>query len=155
MRDGRLDTDGWKHPQNIIVQEKEDSGGRSQVIELGYVSPPSADPLSPLPHLYAAASMTVFPSFYEGFGIPVVEAMACACPVVASNVTSIPEIAGDAAMLVNPNSVEEIAAAMARLDSDPELRRELIARGLRRAGMFTWNNCARQTLAAYRRLNIG
>jgi glycosyltransferase involved in cell wall biosynthesis len=138
-----------------ISEARDELGLAREVIELGYVSPPSADPLSPLPHLYAAARMTVFPSFYEGFGIPVVEAMACACPVVASNVTSIPEIAGDAAMLVDPNSVEEIAAAMARIDGDPELRRELIARGFRRAGMFTWDNCARQTLAAYQRLRVG
>jgi glycosyltransferase involved in cell wall biosynthesis len=128
-------------------------GLRGEVVELGYVAPPSADPQSPLPQLYAAARMTVFPSFYEGFGLPVVEAMACGSPVIASNLTSLPEIAGGAALLVNPHSIDEIAAAMARIDGNPEQRGELIERGLVRARRFTWENCARQTLDAYRRLH--
>jgi glycosyltransferase involved in cell wall biosynthesis len=120
-----------------------------EVIPLGYVA------ASPLSHLYAAARMTVFPSLYEGFGIPVVEAMACGCPVVTSNVTSLPEVTGDAALLVNPESVEEIAEAMVRLDRNDALRAELIDRGLARVRRFTWENCARQTLEAYQRLHAG
>jgi glycosyltransferase involved in cell wall biosynthesis len=119
-------------------------GLQREVVPLGYLEPPS------LPALYASARMTVFPSFYEGFGIPLIEAMACGSPVIASNVTSLPEIAGDAALLIDPNSPDEIAAAMSQIDADPDLRATLIGRGLRRARLFTWDNCARQTLAAYR-----
>jgi glycosyltransferase involved in cell wall biosynthesis len=126
-------------------------GLQSEVVQLGYVAPPSIDAGSPLPFLYSAARMTVIPSFYEGFGIPVVEAMACGCPVIASNVTSLPEVAGDAALLVDPNSTEAIAEAMARLDGDRQLRYQLIERGLARASLFTWENCARQTLDAYQK----
>jgi glycosyltransferase involved in cell wall biosynthesis len=119
----------------------------SHVVELGYVS----DRASLLPRLYAGARMLVFPSLYEGFGIPVAEAMAAGCPVVASNVTSLPEIAGDAALLVDPSSIDAIAEAMARLDRDTALRAGLIERGRLRAARFTWESTARQTLAAYRK----
>ncbi len=129
------------------------TGLRDHVIELGYLAPPSADPASLLPDLYAAARMTVFPSFHEGFGIPAVEAMACGCPLIASNVTSLPEIVGDAALLVDPGSVEEMAASMVRLERDAGWRATLVERGLRRARVFTWENCARRTLAAYRRFH--
>jgi glycosyltransferase involved in cell wall biosynthesis len=122
-------------------------GLQKAVVQLGYVSQ------SLLPYLYGAAEMLVFPSFYEGFGIPLLEAMACGCPVVASNVTSLPEAAGDAALLVDPNSTEQIAAAMAEIDGNPQKRNELIERGLKRAPLFTWENCARETLEAYRRFH--
>jgi glycosyltransferase involved in cell wall biosynthesis len=108
-----------------------------------------------MPHLYAAAEMTVLPSFYEGFGLPVIEAMACGCPVIAANASSLPEIAGGAAVLVDPHSVEEMAAAMAQVDRDREKRTQMIECGLRRASGFTWTNCARQTLAAYEALGRG
>jgi glycosyltransferase involved in cell wall biosynthesis len=121
----------------------------SDVVQLGYVAPPSADARSPLPALYSAARMTVFPSFYEGFGIPVIEAMACGSPTIVSNVTSLPEVAGEAAVIVDPRSVEQMAEAMARLDGDSELRSRLVERGLERARLFTWERCARETLAAY------
>jgi glycosyltransferase involved in cell wall biosynthesis len=130
-------------------------GLAEQVVELGYIAPPSADPDSLLPSLYSAARMTMFVSLYEGFGIPVIEAMACGSPVIASSATSLPEVAGGAALLVNPESVEDIGRAMAWLDRDEDLRARLIQQGISRAGRFTWEQCARQTLEAYRRLHAG
>jgi glycosyltransferase involved in cell wall biosynthesis len=127
-------------------------GLEREVIRLGYVAPPSADPTSPLPCLYRAARMFVFPSLYEGFGIPVIEAMACGTPVITSNVTSLPEVAGDAAEIVDPNSVEEIAAAMVRIERSASVRETLIRKGLERAKEFTWERCAQATLAAYARM---
>jgi glycosyltransferase involved in cell wall biosynthesis len=128
-------------------------GLQNVVMQPGYVAPPAADPASALPYLYSGARMTLFPSFYEGFGIPVVEAMACGSPLIVSNVTSLPEIAGDAALLVDPASIEDMAEAMARIDRSSETRDELIELGVRRARLFTWENCARETLGAYRRLS--
>jgi glycosyltransferase involved in cell wall biosynthesis len=123
-----------------------------KVVQLGYLPPPSLDAGSVLPHLYAAAAMTVLPSFYEGFGLPLVEAMACGSPVIAANASSLPEIAGGAALLVDPHSIGEIAAAMAEVDRNRGKRTQMIESGLRRASQFTWANCARQTLAAYEAL---
>ncbi len=95
--------------------------------------------------LYRAAEVFVLPSFSEGFGMPVLEAMAAGTPVVASNTSSLPEIAGDAALLVDPSSPEAIAAAMRRVLADEALRRQLVARGLQRAAQFTWERTAVQT----------
>jgi glycosyltransferase involved in cell wall biosynthesis len=118
---------------------------QDRVVELGYV--PDAD----LPPLYAGAEMALYPTLFEGFGFPVLEAMACGTPVVTSNVSCLPEIAGNAALLVNPESVEEIAAAMLRLHLDPALRATLRAKGLARAAMFTWQRAAEQMVEVYRR----
>jgi alpha-1,3-rhamnosyl/mannosyltransferase len=137
-----------------IDEAIEAHGLGGEVVRLGYVAPPYADAESALPALYAAARMTVFPSFYEGFGIPLLEAMASGSPVIASNATSLPEIAGDAALLVDPDSIEDMAGAMTQLDRCPETRSRLIERGLCRARLFTWENCARRTLECYRRLEI-
>jgi glycosyltransferase involved in cell wall biosynthesis len=137
-----------------IDEAVERLGIRGQVVQLGYVAPPSLDADSALPHLYAAAEMTVLPSFYEGFGLPLIEAMACGSPVVAANAASLPEIAGGAAVLVNPHRTEEIASAMVELTRDQRKRSRLIEAGLRRAGEFTWANCARQTLAYYESLAL-
>jgi glycosyltransferase involved in cell wall biosynthesis len=105
-----------------------------------------------LAQLYAGATALVFPSLYEGFGLPVVEAMAHRTPVIASNVSSIPEIARDAAVLVDPSDVEAIRDAMERVAKDPELRARLIDRGAEVAREFTWEATARATLAAYEEL---
>ncbi|WP_322822496.1 glycosyltransferase family 1 protein [Chloroflexus sp.] len=100
-----------------------------------------------LPALLAGALAFVFPSLYEGFGMPVVEAMACGTPVITSTSSSLPEIAGDAALLVDPLDTNAIAAAIMRLSDDDDLRATLRRRGLARARLFNWETCARQTLA--------
>jgi glycosyltransferase involved in cell wall biosynthesis len=105
-----------------------------------------------LPALYSAAQCLVFPSLYEGFGLPVLEAMACGTPVVTSNVSSLPEVAGDAALLVDPYAIESIADAVARLLTDSALRQELIRRGTARAAGFTWEAAARQLVSVYAQL---
>ena len=133
----------------------EELGLQREVVQLGYLPPPSDDPESPLPYLYSAARMFVLPSFYEGFGIPILEAMACGCPVITSNATSLPEVAGNAALIVSPHSTEELAEAMVRIDSDAETRTRLIELGIQRARQLTWENCARETLNAYRRFAGG
>ena len=99
--------------------------------------------------LYAAAELVVYPSLYEGFGLPVVEAMACGAPVVTSNVSSLPEVAGDAAVLVDPRDEAAIAAAITELLRDDRARAELRRRGLARARKFSWARCAEQTWTVY------
>jgi glycosyltransferase involved in cell wall biosynthesis len=98
--------------------------------------------------LLAGALALVFPTLYEGFGFPVVEAMHCGTPVVCSNTSSLPELASDAALLVDPQDVDAIAAAMARLSDDDALRETLRARGVAQAQRFTWDEAAAATLAA-------
>ena len=93
--------------------------------------------------LLRQAAALVFPSFYEGFGIPVLEAMASGVPVIASNTAALPETCGNAAILINPNKPGEIAAAMEEV-LDPALRQELIAAGLKRAAQFSWRKCAEE-----------
>ncbi|MCL5027325.1 MAG: glycosyltransferase family 4 protein [Chloroflexi bacterium] len=105
-----------------------------------------------LPALYNGADLFVFPSLYEGFGLPALEAMACGTPVVASNASSLPEVAGDGAILVDPYDVEAIAAGMQRVLGDPALAQELQAKALVRARSFTWERTARETLAVYERV---
>ena len=104
-----------------------------------------------LPFLYSGALIFLFPTLYEGFGLPVLEAMACGAAVITSNVTSLPEIAGDAAFLVDPYDVELISQAILQLLTDSELRTEYVRRGFRRAGEFSWERSARETLAVYRK----
>ncbi len=100
-----------------------------------------------LPALISGAAAFVFPSLYEGFGLPVIEAQSCGVPVMTSNNSSLPEIAGDSALLVDPHDVDAIAAAMKRLIEEPELRAELTRRGFENVKRFSWEKCARETLA--------
>ncbi len=102
--------------------------------------------------LYNAAQVLVHPAFYEGFGLPPLEAMACGTPVVVSNTSSLPEVVGDAALLVDPREVDEITVASWRLLSDQALRQQMIEKGLKRARLFSWRKAASETLDIYRRL---
>jgi glycosyltransferase involved in cell wall biosynthesis len=92
------------------------------------------------------ASVMAFPSFYEGFGLPVIESLAVGTPVVTSSVTSLPEVTGDAAFLVNPYNTDEITLALDELLSSDSLRNQLVAKGLERAKTFTWQKTAEETL---------
>jgi glycosyltransferase involved in cell wall biosynthesis len=108
-------------------------------------SPPAVD----LVALYNAASALVLPSYYEGFGLTVLEAMACGTPTIISDRGSLPEIAGGASLVVDPDNTDELAEALARVIADEPLRRDLIERGFARVKDFSWDRCARETLAVY------
>ena len=105
-----------------------------------------------LPALFGACDAFVFPSLYEGFGLSPLEAMACGAPVVASNTSSLPEILGDAALLVNPREVGEIVAATERVITNRALRDELRGKGIARAAKFSWERAAHETLAVYEKV---
>lgn len=108
--------------------------------------------LADLRRLYSQATVFVFPSIYEGFGMPVLEAMACGAPVITSNTTSLPEVAGDAALLVDPENVEALGGALQRMVDDAALRATLRAKGFERIKGFTWDRSARMTMNLYREL---
>ncbi len=108
-----------------------------------------------LPALYSGAVLFVFPSLYEGFGLPALEAMACGTPVVCSNSSSLPEVVGDAAVTFDPLSVDDMADAIGRVLADADLRVELRERGRAQATHFTWERTAQETLKAYRALSVG
>ena len=121
-------------------------GIEEQVIVTGRISEEEK------PLLYSGATAFVFPSLYEGFGMPVLEAMACGTPVITSNISSLPEVAGDAALLVDPTNVDAIAEAMVRIVNDAGLREELSRKGLQRASRFSWEASALKTLEVYRQV---
>jgi glycosyltransferase involved in cell wall biosynthesis len=97
--------------------------------------------------LYSGAQALVFPSLFEGFGFPVLEAMACGTPVICSNMSSLPEVAGQAALLVDPQDVQALLRAMLRVQAEPALRAELTERGLSQVRQFSWRRAAEETLA--------
>ena len=117
----------------------------SEIVFPGYVSP------GDLPLLYNAADLFVYPSRYEGFGLPVLEAMACGTPVVTSNVASLPEVAGDAALLVPPDDETQLTESMRRAWGDASWRKEAVARGRSQAARFVWERTARETIKTYER----
>lgn len=136
---------GWLADEIYAAPKK--FGVEDRVKFLGYV--PTDDVIS----LMNGAAAFVFPSLYEGFGLPVLEAMACGCPVVTSNISSLPEVAGEAGILVDPHSVEDIARGITEvLRLDENQRRALIEKGIKQARKFTWEKTARETLGAFRQV---
>jgi glycosyltransferase involved in cell wall biosynthesis len=101
------------------------------------------------PAMYSGASLFVFPSLYEGFGLTPLEAMSCGAPVVCSNRTSLPEVVGEAAIMIDPDNLQELVAAMRRVLTDEELQNDLRARSLQRAALFNWHKTAAETIAVY------
>lgn len=149
--------DTWPGPEQLVMAGLPGTGEaefraalaqarhREDLLHLGRLS------YEELPPLYAGALGLVFPSCYEGFGLPVVEAMACGCPVACSEAGSLPEAAGGAALLFDCHSDQAVTAAMRRLLEEPALRADLRARGLERVKSLTWAETARQTLAVLHR----
>ena len=138
---GRL---GWLYDD--LFRQVERLGLSEHVLFPGHV-PPDHN----LAALYSAARVYVFPSLFEGFGFPVVEAMRCETPVVCSNTSSLPELAGDAALSVPPTDVEALTTALLRVLTDEELRREMVRRGRAQAARFTWGACAEHVWAVLER----
>jgi glycosyltransferase involved in cell wall biosynthesis len=137
---------GWLYDSIFAEVERLKLNGR--VIFPGFVA--DAD----LPALYSAARVLAYPSLYEGFGLPMLEAMACGTPVVASTASCLPEVAGDAALLVPPTDVEALAHALNRLLTDENLRAQLIAKGAERVRQFSWGKSARELVEIYRSLKL-
>jgi glycosyltransferase involved in cell wall biosynthesis len=127
-------------------QDLERLGLQTRVFVAGYTDEET------LACLYSGATALVYPSLYEGFGLPVVEAMACGCPVICSNTTSLPEVAGEAGILIDPHNTEELAHVLERVVDDSAMRHSLRDQGLQRAKMFTWEKTALQTFEVFARV---
>ena len=112
-------------------------GLQDRIIFAGYV------PAALMPDLYREAFALIFPSLYEGFGIPLLEAMASGCPVIVSNTASMPEVCGDAALYINPLDLDSLLTAIETLVRKPLVRQQLIEKGISRAGLFSWKQMAR------------
>ncbi|MDH4208791.1 MAG: glycosyltransferase family 4 protein [Anaerolineae bacterium] len=134
---------GWRYEE--VSTAVRDLGLEEDVLFTGYV------PREELPLWYNAADLFVYPSLYEGFGLPPLEAMACGTPVVTSNISSLPEVVGEAGLLVEPTDVEGMAEALYQGLTDRSLREELRGKGLQKAATFTWSRVAAETVAVYDR----
>jgi len=129
------------HAYPSLVREVRELGLEDSVLFPGFVA------AKDLPALMSGCDAFVLPSLYEGFGLPILEAMACGAPVIASNVSSMPEVVGDAGLLTDPFDTDALALALRRVLSERDTRQELRQRGLQRASQFTWERCARETMA--------
>ena len=134
---------GWLENETMQAAQRDESSGHIRFT--GYVADEQ------LNALYSGAICFVYPSYFEGFGLPILEAMKCGTPVIAGNRTSIPEVAGEAALLFDPFDVPSLVAALQRVLNDSEYRAALGAKGLQRASEFSWQTTARLTLDAYQR----
>jgi glycosyltransferase involved in cell wall biosynthesis len=153
----RTERPGVKLPKLVLVGKRawlygetlraiEQSGVGDQIVLTDYVSDKD------LPALYSGAICFVYPSYFEGFGLPPLEAMKCGVPVIVGNRTSLPEVVGDAALLVNPFDEVEIASALSALIDNSDLRDKLRVKGLKRANNFNWHDTAKRTLEVYRQV---
>jgi glycosyltransferase involved in cell wall biosynthesis len=133
---------GWQAIEEAINE----NGVRDAIEVRGYVREEK------LGDLYHAATAVIYPSLYEGFGLPILEGMAHGTPVACSNTTSLPEVGGNAVIYFNPHDVEEMAAAIERVLRSPSLQAELREKGLKRASQFTWEECARKHIEVYRKV---
>lgn len=138
---------GWR--VDGILAHHAASPVRDDILLPGFV------PDALLPALYSAADLLAFPSLYEGFGLPLLEAMACGTPVVSSNASCLPEMAEGAALMIDPTRTDDLAHAMFRAIDDTALRQQLRAQGLERAATYTWEGAASRLLAAYQRVAAG
>jgi len=139
---------GWHGWGDKAWLQKIDAAGlRGRVTLTGHVPDPD------LAAIYTGATALVYPSFYEGFGLPILEAMACGCPVICSHAASMPEAAGDAALYIDPKDKDSLVQAIETLVQDTGLCRELQTRGLDRAAQFSWDRTARRTLEIFRRVS--
>jgi len=132
-----------------IIKSMKDVKHPEEIIYTGYV------PDEELPLLFNAAELFVCPSFYEGFGLVVLEAMACGTPVITSNVSSLPEVIGDAGIMIDPHNCEELAQAMHRVLTEPGLKEEMRKKGLERSKGFSWRHTAKRTQEVYNRISKG
>jgi len=130
---------GWK---NKDVYKKKNKN----IIFTGYVDDED------LPKLYSNAKVFIYPSLYEGFGLPVLEAMNCKVPVITSNTSSMPEVGGDAVLYVNPSSVDDIRIKLSKLLTDSNLRKELIKKGINQVKKFSWDKTAKETINVYKKV---
>lgn len=138
---------GWLEHETFRAAEQ--SALKKDILFTGYV--PDRD----LTGLYSGALCFVYPSYFEGFGLPLVEAMQCGVPVIAGNRTSVPEVVGDAGLLFDPFNTNDLASAITRLIDDPACRSSLRQKGLDRARTFSWQSTARQTLRVYEQVGAG
>lgn len=144
-------------PQDLVLAGR--WGWRSDALKTAIKASPCRDRIhlpghivqADIPGLYSAADAFLWPSLFEGFGLPPLEAMACGTPVLTSNTSSLPEVVGDAALLVDPEDTTALADAICRLGGDESLRQEYAQAGRIRAKSFTWQACAEKTAASYRR----
>jgi glycosyltransferase involved in cell wall biosynthesis len=131
---------GWNETESESARRKM----ADHVIVKGYLETPK------LAYVYNLATLLVFPSLYEGFGLPPLEAMACGCPVVVSKAASLPEVCGEAAYYVEPGDPSSIAEGICKVLEDSEMRKALISKGIEQAGAFSWERTAGETLAVFR-----
>ena len=136
---------GWKY--DSIFRAIDTCPWKDNIYHVSYVDDVS------LAHYYQGASVFIYPSHYEGFGLPVLEALTLGVPVVTSNVSSLPEVVGDAALLVNPNDFIDLADAILSIIKSPELQWDLIQKGYDRSHQFSWENTAKLTWTAYQKLS--
>jgi glycosyltransferase involved in cell wall biosynthesis len=134
---------GWLNTDIELLIESQDS---ARILRIGYVDEQD------LPALYSAATLFVYPSFYEGFGLPVLEAMSCGVPVITSNTSSMPEIGGIAALYFDPHSVQQLRSLLLEVAGNENLRKELSRKGIEQARQFSWDKTAKATLEIYKDL---